>query len=334
MKAVFTFFVALISLEALAQYPAQAGQPGSAALHKDSTAIVAWAQGCTLERGFMNVANPSLGKTTVGDETMCTGKAGTNGVASLGDGGTATLTFATPIVNGAGPDFAVFENGFLYAFDSTLAYLELAFVEVSSDGVHFVRFPSASLTDTIVQLDPYGTLDASKINNLAGKYVFPYGTPFDLEELKNEPLLDVNHITHVRVVDVTGSVNTLYAQRDVSGRIINDPWPTDFPNGGFDLDAVAVINREQPNGIETSGNLPVTLFPNPCVQGNSVVLKTRFAPNDQVHVNIVSLETGELIAAIRNVSATEIILPSLSRGIYLIEAEQGGWVYRSKLVVQ
>ncbi|MBX7206071.1 MAG: T9SS type A sorting domain-containing protein [Bacteroidia bacterium] len=334
MKAVFTFFVVLLSLEALAQYPAQAGRTGSTALHKDSTAIVAWAQGCILNRGFMNVANPSLGKTTVGDETMCTGKAGTNGVASLGDGGTATLTFATPIVNGAGPDFAVFENGFLYAFDSALAYLELAFVEVSSDGVHFVRFPSASLTDTTVQLDPYGTLDASKINNLAGKYVFPYGTPFDLEELKNEPLLDVNHITHVRLVDVTGSVNAMYAQRDASGRVINDPWPTDFPNGGFDLDAVAVINREQPNGIEVYGSSPITLFPNPCVQGSNVVLKASFDPNYLVNVNIISLATGELITAIPDLSPNGIVLPQLSSGIYLIEAEQSGLVYRSKLVVQ
>lgn len=334
MKAVFTFFVALLSLKALAQYPAQAGQPGSTALHKDSTAIVAWAQGCAIERGFMNVANPSLGKTTVGDETMCTGKAGTNGVVSLGDGGTATLTFATPVVNGAGPDFAVFENGFLYAFDSSLAYLELAFVEVSSDGVHFVRFPSASLTDTTVQLDPYGTLDASKINNLAGKYVFPYGTPFDLEELKNEPTLDVNHITHIRIVDVTGSVNPVYAQRDVSGRIINDPWPTDFPNGGFDLDAVAVINRQQPNGIVAFKNPAIMFFPNPCVQGNNVVLKGDFETNHPISIQIVSLATGELITAIQVFSATEMVLPSLSRGIYLIEAVQSGLVYRSKLVVQ
>jgi len=334
MKIFFTFFVALLSLQALAQYPAQAGRPGSTALHKDSTAIVAWAQGCMLDRGFMNVANPSLGKTTVGDETMCIGKAGTNGVASLGDGGTATLPFATPIVNGAGPDFAVFENGFLYAFDSALAYLELAFVEVSSDGVHFVRFPSASFTDTITQLDPYGTLDASKLNNLAGKYVFPYGTPFDLEELKNEPALDVNHITHVRVVDVTGSVNAIYAQRDATGRIINDPWPTDFPNGGFDLDAVAVINREQPNGMQVFESSLITLFPNPCVQGSSVVLKAHFEPNYLVKVNIVSLATGELVTTMQGLLANGIILPPLSCGIYLIEAEQSGFVYRSKLLVQ
>jgi hypothetical protein len=334
MKVFFYLLVTFLSLQVLAQYPAQAGQPGSTALHKDSLVIVAWAQGCTVDRGYMNVATPVLGKTTAGDETMGVGKAGTNGVVSLGDGGTATLTFASPIINGAGPDFAVFENGFLYAFDSALAYLELAFVEVSSDGVYFVRFPSTSYTDSTTQLEPFGTLDASNINNLAGKYVFPYGTPFDLEELKNEPIIDVNHITHVRVVDVTGSINPTYARRDASDRIINDPWPTDFPTGGFDLDAVAVIHSEQPTGIAVLANSPLTVFPNPCLEGNRGVLKGYAGINHLVKVNIVSLTTGELITTISALSTAAVELPYLTRGIYLIEAEQDEQVYRSKFVVQ
>lgn len=165
------------------------------------------------------------------------------------------------------------------------------------------------------------------MNNLAGKYVFPYGTPFDLEELKNEPALDVNHITHVRVVDVTGSVNAIYAQRDATGRIINDPWPTDFPNGGFDLDAVAVINREQPNGMQVFESSLITLSPNPCVQGSSVVLKAHFEPNYLVKVNIVSLATGELVTTMEGLLANGIILPPSSCGIHLIEAEQSGFVW-------
>ena len=57
-------------------------------------------------------------------------------VVSLGDGGSITLTFAHPLSDGTGPDLAVFEN----AFNDT--FLELAFVEVSSDGANFVRFPA------------------------------------------------------------------------------------------------------------------------------------------------------------------------------------------------
>jgi hypothetical protein len=33
-------------------------------------------------------------------------------IVSLGDSGIAIATFAHPIYNGSGPDFAVFENGF------------------------------------------------------------------------------------------------------------------------------------------------------------------------------------------------------------------------------
>jgi hypothetical protein len=50
-----------------------------------------------------------------------------------------------------GYDFAIFENGF--PFGSGSFYLELAFVEVSSDGKHFVRFNAISNTDTTQQID-------------------------------------------------------------------------------------------------------------------------------------------------------------------------------------
>ena len=68
---------------------------------------------------------------------------------SLGDGGTVVLTFPQPIGDVPGPDFAVFENGFK-AFDNSF-FLELAHVEVSSDGVNFYRFPSSSLTPSLSQ---------------------------------------------------------------------------------------------------------------------------------------------------------------------------------------
>ena len=60
----------------------------------------------------------------------------------------ATVTFASPIYNGEGPDFAVFENGFdiddEYDPTGVLHFLELAFVEVSSDGENFFRFPAVT----------------------------------------------------------------------------------------------------------------------------------------------------------------------------------------------
>ncbi len=55
------------------------------------------------------------------------------------------------------------------------SFLELAFVEVSTDSVHFVRFPAVSLTNPAVQTGAFGTTDARNIHNLAGKYIANYG---------------------------------------------------------------------------------------------------------------------------------------------------------------
>ena len=53
---------------------------------------------------------------------------------SLGDGGWITLSFATSIRNDPGDDFVVFENAF--SFEGSV-FMEIGFVEVSSDGQNF-----------------------------------------------------------------------------------------------------------------------------------------------------------------------------------------------------
>ena len=221
------------------QFAPPAGQTGSTAVHRDSSIIVGWAATCQLSRGPQDISNTGLGLTVTGSANSATGKSGTNGVVSLGDGGSAVLQFNSPIMNGAGWDFAVYENSFNDSF------LELAFVEVSSDGVHFFRFPPTSNTQDTMQIDGFGFIDARKINNLAGKYRGTFGTPFDLEELKNEQGLDVNNITHVKIIDVVGCIKDTFATYDFHGNKINDPWPTPFEPGGFDLDAV-----QQGNGLK------------------------------------------------------------------------------------
>jgi len=193
--------------------------------------------------------------------------AGQNGVVSLGDSGIATLTFVNPIYNGQGFDFAVFENGFYT--QSPLAFLEFAFVEVSSDGSNFFRFPVTSNIQDTAQI-PMTGVDCSLVNNLAGKYVFGYGTPFDLEELKNEVGLEVNNITHVRLIDAVGSLNNQYATRDQFGQKINDPYPTSFASSGFVFDSVGVINKVAPSSVDelTVYGLQFTVYPNPSSNGN------------------------------------------------------------------
>ena len=138
------------------------------AIQKDSVIFKSWATACTVTRGYQNIDNQSLGFATVGIDENGTLKAGVNSVVSLGDAGVAVLEFAIPIKNGEGADFAVFENGFNSGVNQ---YLELAFVEVSSDGINYVRFPAISKINAAVQTGSFATTDAALIYNLAGKYV-------------------------------------------------------------------------------------------------------------------------------------------------------------------
>ncbi len=237
-------------------YAPQAGQPGTMAMHKDSSAFVGWATQCEVVRGPMNINDPGAGNASAGTAVDGTLQAGANGVVSLGDGGMATLQFDGVIQNGSGPDFAVFENGFT-------SFLELGFVEVSSDGTNFFRFPATSLTDTTTQVGGFGSVDPTNLNHLAGKYITNYGVPFDLEVLVGLAGLDVNGVTHVRIVDVVGSVDDGYATYDAQGHAVNDPWPTPFPTGGFDLDAVGVIHF-QSIGVDEATAVPEFYhYPNP-----------------------------------------------------------------------
>ena len=235
------------------------------AIHMDSSLIVSWAGKVSIKRGHQDIANISLGKTSVGDSSEAMGKADFK-VVSLGDGGEAIVQFEIGLFNGAGPDFVVFENAFNDSF------LELAFVEVSSDGLNYFRFPAHSLTDTTVQIGSFGALDPTNVHNLAGKYRAGYGTPFDLEELKNQVGLNINKVTHIRLIDVVGSLDTLHLQRDHYGNPINEIYPTPFPSGGFDLDAVGAIHIN-PTGIQENRIAQLNISPNPVrdivqLQGN------------------------------------------------------------------
>jgi hypothetical protein len=213
-------------LRAAGPYEPPAGQSGSTAIHKDDPRIVGWASGwqdylvgADCAASWQTPAK-ALGKA-VGDSFD---------IVCLGNGGRITLTFSQPITNRAGWDFAVFENGFSDTF------LELGYVEVSSNGTDFFRFVNSSLTASPV--GAFGAIDPTNIDGLAGKYRQGYGTPFDLEQLAAiSPDLDVANIGYVRIVDIVGDGTCL----DTAGRIIYDPHKT-VGSGGFDLDAVGVLH--------------------------------------------------------------------------------------------
>jgi hypothetical protein len=312
MRLFLIYILLFLSKATIAQFPPAAGMAGSMALHKDSVQWVAWANSCTVQRGFLNIANPSLGTVSSGTEQDACGIAGDGGILSLGDGGIAVLQFSTPITNGNGPDFAVFEN----AFNNT--FLELAFVEVSSDGQNFVRFPSFSNNDTSVQIGPFGASDASKIHNLAGKYRAGYGTPFDLEELKDSINIDINNISYVKIIDVVGSILPDYCSRDSRGIIINDPWSTPFNEGGFDLDAIGVIHTVSQSDVSFTDNFTPKFYPNP-IQ-HDLIIET----DKTVEYELYNLQGSLIYSGIVDSKQT-LDCTNLQSGIYMLKIGNKGY---------
>jgi len=159
-----------------------------------------------------------------------------------------------------GLDIAVFENG-LIGQDGRV-FAELAYVEVSTNGRDFARFPSLSLTQ--LAIGPYGTLDPHGVFGLPGAWPNAYGrclgTGLDLQDLIDHPLVraglvDLNDIRYVRIVDVPGlgcfldqatafldPSNSHMACYQKDGPIY-DPWPT-WGSGGFDLEAVGLLRPQ------------------------------------------------------------------------------------------
>ena len=322
MKYYISISFLVFSLLLRGQYAPGVGISGTTAIHQNSNVFVAWAIHADVIRGWINIADTTLGRASDGSAGSLEGKADNN-VVSLGDGGVVTLSFEHPIINGSGWDFAVFEN----SFDGH--FLELAFVEVSSDGQNFYRFPAHSLTQDSMQVGTFGTIDPTKIHNLAGKYKVGYGTPFDLEEMKNIPGLNVNNIIKIRIADVVGSIDTMYSTYDTAGNIINDPWPVNFASSGFDLDAVGVIHQSV--GYEKyqiySG---LKVFPNPA--SDYIFVETKDIELSKIRIfNSFGLCVYFKESLVINRTIDISHLPS---GIYFLMVEKkGGGKLQRKLVV-
>lgn len=245
MFFIFGFFFSLLSPAGAVSYSPAAGQDGSTAIHMDDPAFVSWANGYEdYEIGTDVDAVWQIPEYALGQA------AGTSyDIVSLGRGGRITMTFDPPIENGEGWDFAVFENAF------NDYNLELAYVEVSNNGIDYFRFENISLTQGPVS--GYGSLDTTLINGLAGKYRQGYGTPFDLSDISGKPEVqssgvDLSRITHVRIVDIIGDGSFF----DSESNVIYDPYPT-VSSAGFDLDAIGVSNgAPYPEGSIIEGPAP------------------------------------------------------------------------------
>ena len=323
-------FFCCFSILLFGQFPPAADQSGTSAIPKDADIFVNWAKEAIIERGQQNIADDSLNFAEVGEPIFALGPPD-NQTVSLGDSGVAILTFEKPIQDGEGFDFAVFENGFPTQGGY---FLELAFVEVSSDGDFFVRFPATSLTNTINQLATFDLVNPTQINNLAGKYISGYGTPFDLAELANITGLDISNITHVKIIDVIGSLADNVATFDSYGNKINDPFPTPFPSGGFDLDAIGVIHQR----LNTASKaIPlaeqIQIFPNPLAMGDFLNITFINPPFSKFNLELYST-TGSLLKTFSiNQYPLSISFKDRAKGVYYLKINDNEQSIVKKIMV-
>jgi hypothetical protein len=181
--------------------------------------------------------------------------AGSLHVASLGTGGSLTLGFEVTLTDGPGADLVVFENGF-FDLGLTGVYSEACFVEVSSDGATFARFPS-TYAGPAGPLSPFGTTPVGSYAGLAGarptlanadaNAIDPRdptaagGTAFDLADLGRAPevlagAVKLSAIRYVRLVDVVDG--------DLDAN--DDPiWDNSGISGSADVDAVTALNHTE-----------------------------------------------------------------------------------------
>ncbi len=322
MNKIILACLCLLPLKAFNQsFPPGASEQGTTAIIASSPLFVAWATNCIVERGLMQINNPNLGYASYGSVENVIGPVlgtSTANVLSLGDRGIAIMTFDTPITNGPGADFAVFENSFNDNF------LELAFVEVSSNGVDYSRFPAYSETDQTIQISNSGNVDPKRIHNLAGKYKIGYGTPFDLSELPENPLVNINKITHVRLIDVVGTILPEFGSRDALDRLIIDPFPTPFATSGFDLSGLGVIHEH--NGLATEKNdWNLRVYPNPTSE--KLTIHSQYLGQ----FTIVDINGKEIAEGVLNESLHTISTIEWQSGIYFLSIKNGDQVKHQKI---
>lgn len=143
---------------------------------------------------------------------------GSTNVVSLGQGGSIVLRLGRPLVDGEGPDLIVFENPF--ETPTGLLFAEPGVVAVGSDGEAFTAFPCAPAQPAPNGCAGYGPVFAGDNDVSATDPASAGGDAFDLADL------GIDEARYVKIVDAGDSAAP--------------------PTAGFDLDAVAVVERPAP----------------------------------------------------------------------------------------
>lgn len=180
-------------------------------------------------------------------------------VYSLGLGGRIDIAFTdNVIVNGAGPDFTVFENAFLRigaGFFTGVPFADPARVSVSQDGITWHAFPCSLVSDAgpywpgcagvypvFANGDdpaaPHGSVPttapiASLVGVYAGSIVPPAGSGGDSFDLA-----------------AVGLAWARYVRIEAASFV---PGPAGTDNAGFDLDAVAAVSSAPATDADADG---------------------------------------------------------------------------------
>lgn len=221
--------------------------------------------------------SPGPGNSVFPDPVYALGgpRGNINGAASnlvtLGVQGSLTLGFSGDgtdcvIADGPGGDFIVFENPIQAGPGAVFG--ELIRVQVSTDGVHFVEFPTTcDLTAPLLETLPF---DPTKVSGFAGVHpvlanvatnqISPYnpavagGDAFDLNDLRNLPdavsgLVNINRIRYVRLVDVLGAETVMDDEGWPTGQVITHEWDS-RGHAIYDPTAIydAPVDTEDPFG--------------------------------------------------------------------------------------
>jgi hypothetical protein len=177
--------------------------------------------------GFGGAAMPGV---VLGPPVGAGSMEGSYDVVSLGVNGEIVVSVEpNAIIDGPGPDFIVFENGFWAGGDPQRPTAELAEVSVSEDGVTWKTFPC-----TPGPGPTYGACAGWRpVYSAPGNGISPVdptaagGDPFDLGEV--------------------GLATARFVRLRDLGTVTCPTNPADrAKNVGFDLDAVAVVNAKTP----------------------------------------------------------------------------------------
>ena len=197
----------------------------------------------------------------------------------------------------------------------------------SESGV--ISISENTTTTQIINEEDYPLVLANCLNEEKGYQIV---TPFDLEELAFEIALDINHITHLKIIDVVGSIDPNYGSYDHLGNLINDPFPTPYPSSGFDLDAVGVIH-EQP--LKVKNEFYIENFK--CYNGLIEFTINEFI-SKEIIISIVDINGKKLIEkTLNNIDGKfefKMNLNYVKSGLYLMKINAKSEFYTRKIFIQ